>query len=42
MKPERPVVVLVFAILNIVFGGLQLIGLFCGGIALVFLFAVSK
>jgi hypothetical protein len=40
MKPERPVVVLVFAILNLVFGGLAILGYFCGGLALIFVFAV--
>jgi hypothetical protein len=40
MKPERPVVVLVFAILNLVFGGLGILGFLCGGIILVFMFAV--
>src|SRR5437016_3312150 len=39
MKPERPVVVLVFAILNLVFGGLGILGFLCGGIVLAFVFA---
>jgi hypothetical protein len=39
MKPERPVVVLVFAILNLVFGGLGILGFLCGGIILAIVFA---
>src|SRR5438105_3654418 len=40
MKTERPVVVLVFAILNLIFGGLALLGYFCGGIGLIFMVAI--
>lgn len=40
MKAERPVVVLVFAILNLVFGGFAILGYFCGGLALLFMFAI--
>ncbi|HEV2950375.1 MAG TPA: hypothetical protein VGX70_23545 [Gemmataceae bacterium] len=40
MKPERPVVVLVFAILNIIFGGLGTLGMCCVGIMVVFLGAI--
>jgi hypothetical protein len=40
MRPERPVVVLVFAILNLVFGGLGIAGFLCGGIILGFMFLV--
>src|SRR3989442_1766393 len=36
MKPERPVVVLVFAILNIVFGGFGTLGMCCAGVMTVF------
>ena len=39
MKPERPVVVLVFAILNLVFGGLGVLGFLCGGVIFAFVFA---
>jgi hypothetical protein len=39
MKPERPVVVLVFAILNLVFGGLGILGFLCGGVILAIVFA---
>jgi len=40
MNAERPVVVLVFAILNLVFGGLAILGYFCGGLGLLFFFAI--
>jgi hypothetical protein len=39
MKPERPVVVLVFAILNLVFGGITILSFLCGGIVVAFVFA---
>jgi hypothetical protein len=37
MSRERPVIVLVFAILNLVFGSLGAVGSLCGGIAIAFL-----
>jgi hypothetical protein len=40
MKPERPVIVLVFAILNLVFGGMGILGFVCGGAAMAFVFVV--
>jgi hypothetical protein len=40
MKPERPVVVLVFAILNIIFGGLGTLAMCCVGVMVVFLGAI--
>jgi hypothetical protein len=40
MKPERPVIVLVFAILNLVFGGMGIVSFICGGVAVAFVFAI--
>jgi hypothetical protein len=40
MKPERPTIVLVFAILNLVFGGMGIIGFVFGAIIAALVFAV--